>query len=161
MLRFLNLHLLTLLSLLLAACAPATSITPSPPPQTFTFSSGGAYHPQGFGAWTLTLDATGRLVITHQVYDEVTTYGPFTLPEQENSDLWALIAQADLAHLPSSDRPGMPDEVRYTFVLQSAGQSRTVTLWVRDAWDLAPLAALLTRLEAIIANYTDQSPVLR
>ncbi len=161
MFRIFNTHLLTLLSLLLAACAPATPTMSSPAPKSFTFSSGGAYHPQGFGAWTVTLDATGRLVITHQVRDEVTNYGPFTLTEQENSDLWTLIDQANLAHLSSSDRPGMPDEVQYTFTLQSDGQSKTVTIWAGDAQDLAPLAELITRLGAIITNYTGQTPVLR
>jgi hypothetical protein len=127
----------------------------------FEFSSGGAHHPAGFGEWRVRLDGAGVFSITHNVRDEVEDYGTFTLTERENSELWELVRAADIESLESSQRPGVPDEVKYTFVLRDETQSHLVEIWVNDARKNDEIVALVDRIATLIEAYAKQEPVLQ
>jgi hypothetical protein len=129
--------------------------------RAFEFSSGGAHHPGGFGEWRVRLDAAGAFSITHSVRDEMKDYGTFTLTDRENSELWELIQIADIRNIASSQRPGVPDEVRYTFVLRDEIQAHSVEIWVSDARKNDKIVALVDRMATLIEAYTKQQPVLQ
>ncbi|RME47902.1 MAG: hypothetical protein D6791_04720 [Chloroflexi bacterium] len=150
-----------LMGVLVAACTVPTPPDATPASRMFRFASGGAYHPQGYGEWTVQVNEDGRLQIGHQVGDNLQEFGPYTLSAEENAGLWTLIDKAALPERKSSERPGVPDEAQYTFVLTRDGTSHTVKLWVGDAWEEATLVQLVTRLGEIITAYTGQTPVLR
>lgn len=159
--------LLATLMALLVSCGQSTNIpTPSPSPtnalpgnRVFEFVSSGAYHPEGLGAWLLQLDAEGVLSITHDLRGELTTYGPFTLSERENSDFWDLVDDAHLEHRDSSTRPGVPDEIMYTFVLSQSDQRHEVEIWANDVQEDTKLAALVEAIEGLIQAHA-QDPLL-
>ena len=153
-----------LVSLSIALLLPTASCTSQPPlseNRVFEFSSGGEYHPEGFGEWRLRLDAAGALSITHNVRDEVKDYGAFTVTEKENSELWELIQAANIESLGSSQRPGVPDEVKYTFVLRDETQAHSVEIWINDARENDKIVALVDRIATLIEAYTGQKPVLQ
>ncbi len=138
-------------------CTPQTSLSEN---QVFEFSGGGAYHPQGFGEWRVRLDAAGMFSITHNIRDETTDYGVFTLTERENSELWELIRAAGIEGLEPPQRPGVPDEVKYTFVLRDGTQVHSVEIWGNDARENDEIVALIDRIAALIEAHTGQKPVL-
>ena len=154
----------TLLSVfLILAIAVGASCTPqsrSPGNRVFEFSSGGAYHIQEFGEWQVNLDSAGAFSITHIVRDEVKEYGTYTLTEGENSETWQLIGAANIEGLASSQRPGVPDEVQYTFVLADDAQIHSVEIWIGDARENDSIVALVDGLAALIETYAKQKPVL-
>ena len=129
--------------------------------RTFEFSSGGASHPQGYGAWLLKVTASGAVSIAHDVRGQVTDYGTFALGEDEAGALWASIDRAGIERLESSTRPGVPGEVQYTFALADACHSHAVDIWVRDALEDESLTALVDDLSTLIETHTGQRPVLR
>ncbi len=121
----------------------------------FKFSSGGAYHPEGIGEWRVTLEADGTFEPTHQLGDVIHEYGPFTLSEAENQELWALIASADFASLPETfTRLGIPDETAYTFVVDGRHTATTVEIWTADAQQNPALLALTNQIFQLIEAYT-------
>ncbi len=123
--------------------------------QQFEFASGGAYHPEGMGEWHVTLEVDGTFAPTHQLGDVINEYGPFTLSEAENQELWALIASADFATLPETfTRPGIPDETAYTFVVNGRHTATTVEMWAADAQQNPALPALTDQIFSLIAQYT-------
>ena len=128
--------------------------------QVFEFSSGGAYHIEGFGEWQIKLDAAGAFTIAHNVRGEVKDYGTFSLTESEKSELWELVRAADIESIESSQRPGVPDEVQYTFVLSDETRSHIVKLWVNDARKNSGIVALVDRIGVLIEKYAKQKPVL-
>ena len=130
------------------------------PAWAFSFSSGGAYHPEGLGEWRVRLDASGRFEVAHQVMDEVEDFGPFQLEPEENRRIWELIEAVDIPNRKSSTRPGVPDEVQYTFALGSATCLHKVTLWINDAREDEALMALVEAIAALIEKYTGQVPWL-
>ena len=149
--------------LLILAIAVGTSCTPqsrSSGNQAFEFSSGGAYHIQELGEWQVKLDSAGAFSITHIVRDEVKEFGTFTLTEGENSEMWQLIRAANIEGLASSQRPGVPDEVQYTFVLADDAQIHSVEIWIGDARENDRIVALVDGLAALIETYAKQKPVL-
>jgi len=127
----------------------------------FEFSGGGAHHPKGFGEWQVRLDAAGAFSITHNVRDEVKDYGAFTLTERENSEMWELIRATNVESLESSQRPGVPDEVKYTFVLRDETQVYSVEIWINDARKNDEIVALVERIATLIETCTGQKPVLQ
>jgi hypothetical protein len=127
----------------------------------FEFASGGVNHPSGFGEWRIKLDAAGKLSIAHDVQGAVKDYGPYTLSEKENAELWALIRAADVAGLKPATRLPVPGEVAYTFTLNESGRPRTAQVWINDAGENAPLMALVERIGALIEQYTQTKPVLQ
>ncbi len=123
--------------------------------QQFEFSSGGAYHPEGMGEWRVTLETDGTFEPTHQLGDVIHEYGPFTLSEAENQELWALIASADFASLPETfTRLGIPDETAYTFVVDGRHTTTTVEMWTADAQENPALLALTNQIFLLIEAYT-------
>ncbi|HID63278.1 MAG TPA: hypothetical protein EYP49_11145 [Anaerolineae bacterium] len=140
-----------------ARCTPQIGLSEN---RVFEFSSGGAYHPQGFGEWRISLDAAGVFSITHNIRGETKDYGVFTLTEKENSELWELVRAAGIEGLESSPRSGLPDEVKYTFVLRDGTQAHSVEIWVNDARENDEIVALVDRLATLIEAYTGQKPVL-
>jgi hypothetical protein len=141
-----------------ASCTSQPRLSES---QVFEFSSGGAHHPGGFGEWRVRLDAAGIFSITHNVRGEVKDYGAFTLTERENSGLWELIQDTHIESLESSQRPGVPDEIQYTFALRDETQVHSVKIWVNDARENDEIVALVDRIATLIEARTGQKPVLR
>jgi hypothetical protein len=139
-------------------CAPQPRLSED---HVFEFSSGGAHHPQGFGEWRVSLDAAGVFSITHNVRDEIEDYGAFTLTERENSESWGLVRAADIESLESSQRPGVPDEIKYTFALRDETQAHSVEIWINDARENDEIVALVDRIATLIEVYTGQKPILR
>lgn len=129
--------------------------------RAFEFSSGGADHPQGFGEWRVSVDAGGTASIAHDVRGEVEEFGPFELAKRDNSRLWELIDAAGILDLESSERQGVPDEVRYTFVLTDATGTHEAQIWVNDARESAEITALVDGIAVLIEAHTHQKPVLR
>lgn len=154
----------SLLSILLIVVVFGAQCTPQPRPsenRVFEFSSGGAHHPQGFGEWRVSLDATGAFSITHNIRDEVKDYGTFTLTERENTELWELVQAANIEGLESSQRPGVPDEVKYTFALRDGTQAHSVEIWINDARENDKIIALVDHIATLIEAYTGQKPILK
>ncbi len=129
------------------------------PGWTFSFSSGGAYHPKGFGEWHVRLDAEGRFDVSHQVRDTVEPYGPFQLEPEEAAELWALIQAAGIPSK-SSTRPGIPDEPLEIFLLDGPTCAFRVELWAGEVEEDAALTALIEKLAALIREYTGEEPIL-
>ncbi|MBN1261677.1 MAG: hypothetical protein JXB35_13460 [Anaerolineae bacterium] len=127
----------------------------------FAFASGGAYHPEGFGEWRVTLARTGAFTVIHDVKGTATDYGTFDLDAATCDRLWDAIDAAGFADLASSERAGAPDEVRYTFTLTGAEGAHTVTLWVGDAQTYEAVMTLVTIVGDAIQSTTGQLPVLR
>ena len=109
----------------------------------------------------MSLDAGGAFSIAHNVRGEVEEYGSFELTERENSDLWELIRAVGIKDLESSERPGVPDEVRYTFVLRDETQAYEVEIWINDARENEEITALVDSVAVLIEAYTQQKPVIR
>ncbi|NOY98099.1 MAG: hypothetical protein GXP40_02705 [Chloroflexi bacterium] len=147
-----------LLILSLTGCAAQTSPAV---PQAFEFSSGGAYHFEGFGEWQISLDRQGELNIAHNVRGDVTNYGVFPLSEAETAHIWAQIEAADLRNLKPARETGLPDEVQYIFVLKDGDTTQEVKVWVGEAQQIPEIAALVESIGALIEKYTQQKPVLR
>ena len=131
-----------------------------PEHQTFEFFSGGAYHVEGYGEWTVKVGTEGAFSVTHNIRGEVTDYGAFILAEQENLELWKLIRAIHIEDIEPSDRPGRPDEVRYSFLLRDNGQTHSVSMWVDDAREEEGIAVLVERLATLIEKVTGEAPVL-
>lgn len=152
---------LAVLALALAACgdqapAPATD----PRPDTFVFDSGGAYHIQGFGAWVATTTRAGTFEVTHQTGDELNAYAPKPLAEADRDALWTAIDAAGLEHLDVADRPGVPDEVIYTFTLKRANQTLARhAIWKNDLPSHPALAPLIDLVRVLIEKQHGVKPV--
>ena len=130
------------------------------PGWSFSFSSGGAYHPSGHGGWSVRLDAEGRFDVSHQVQEAVQTYGPFQLKLEEAAELWALIRAAEIPSRTSSTRLGIPDEARAAFLLEGPTCRFRVELWEGEVREDAALMALTEKLAALIRRYTGEEPIL-
>jgi len=151
--------------LLILACLPlvifgCASVPASTNGRTFYFSSGGAYHFEGYGEWIITLDSNGSFTVKHNVNDEITDYGSFTLSDEENTALWNLVDAANIHGMKSSERPGLPDEAQYTFALTENGSRHEVQVWIGEAREIETFVQLVTQIGALIEAYTGQSPVL-
>ncbi len=144
---------------ILALASGYVSLKQEAEQQAFEFSSGGAYHIEGFGEWTVTVDTQGALSVTHNVRGEVVDYGSVLLAGQENSDLWKLIRAIEVESRESSDRLGVPEEVQYSFVLRDNGLTHSVSLWADDARESEGVVALVERLEVLIEKVTGEQPV--
>lgn len=127
--------------------------------QAFEFSSGGAYHVEGYGEWAVTVDTQGIFSVTHNVRGEVVDYGSSLLAGQENSDLWKLIRAIEIESMESSDRLGVPEEVQYSFVLRDNGLTHPVSLWADDARESEGVVALVEQLGVLIEKDTGEKPV--
>ena len=108
----------------------------------------------------MSLDAGGAFSIAHNVRGEVEEYGSFDLTERENSDLWELVRAVGTKDLEPSERPGVPDEVQYTFVLRDGTQEYEVEIWINDARENEKITALVDGVAVLIEAYTQQEPVM-
>jgi hypothetical protein len=124
--------------------------TPTPTVWRFAFAGGGAYHPEGMGEWQLQLDNNGVFSGHYNLHGQITPFGPVTLDHATGRAVWKRIAAANIPSLPHTfQRPGIPDEVAYTFTLTQDGDTHTVEMWMEDARQNENLAALIQELEAL------------
>ncbi len=130
--------------------------------QMFQFSSGGAYHFEGYGEWQIKLDTGGNLSISHNVQGEIKDYGTFPLTEPDNSELWQLIQAIGLDTMSPPQRAGMPDEAQYSFSLEDEnGPVRSVEIWINDAHQNDKIVAMVDQIGLLIEQYTGEEPVMR
>jgi len=127
----------------------------------FELFSGGGYHAQDFGEWRIMVDERGSLSVAHDVRGSVTDHGTFALSSEENEVLWGLVRALRIEEMTSSDRPGIPDEVQYTFVLSDGRDAHTVKLWVGDAREDGAVMALVDRIAVLIEMHVGERPVLQ
>lgn len=127
----------------------------------FTFDSGGASHPEGFGAWRVHVDGY-RVEFAHTVREDVTNYPPAILTEEELASLWRLIDLADRA----ADTPGQdtvtkptPGESVMTFTLTRGATTRLLSAAGTSAAS-AGIVDLLRFVSDLIHRHTGQRPVM-
>ena len=125
----------------------------------FEFDSGGANHPEGYGAWKVRVDG-GHAEFEHRVRGHVARYRPVTLPETEREKLWKLVNGAGLDKRPDSKQNGPPDEPRMTFIIKRGADTRTVTIQLDSRQSDDPVLRLLQNVSELIEKYTGQRPVL-
>jgi hypothetical protein len=128
--------------------------------QVFEFSSGGAYHFEGYGEWQIKVDTEGNFSVTHNVQGEVKTYGTFALTEKETADLWQLIRTIHIEEMSPPQRAGVPDEVQYTFNLEDETDVYTVKIWLNDAGQNDQIMALVNQMATLIKKYIGETPIL-
>jgi hypothetical protein len=126
----------------------------------FSFSSGNAFHFEGFGEWKFELDAFGILSITQNVRGIVKDYGNFRLTEEEKLKLWNLVLAINIEKMNSSTRKGNPDETQYTFLLTYKEQVHTLQMWSNDANKNNNIVTVVNRIATLIEKYTGDKPVL-
>lgn len=141
-----------------AGCAAQGNVAAN---REFYFSSGGAYHFQGYGEWTVTLNQSGSASITHTVQGNITDYETFTLSAEENSTLWRLIDAAKVGDIQSPERFGLPDEVQQTLALTENGSRHEVQVWIGEVQSNENLIKLVDQIEVLIQVYTGQQAVLK
>jgi hypothetical protein len=125
------------------------------------FRSGGDYHPSGCGEWNARLCGDGSLIVTHSVRGETESRVAVALTKSEARDLFSLFCAVDIKRMKSSVRPGVPDEVRYTFVLKDGSGTYNRSIWINDARENPAAMDLVAYLEAIIEKHTGKKPMMR
>ncbi len=129
--------------------------------QMFEFSSGGAYHFEGYGEWQIKVDTGGNLSISHNVQGDIKDYGTFPLTESENSALWQRIRATGIETMTPPSRAGMPDEAQYSFSLEDENERvRRVEIWINDAQQNDKVVALVGQISSLIEQYTGETPIL-
>ncbi len=126
---------------------------------SFTFSTGGRYHIEGYGEWVVTLSDSGVVSVTHCVRDTEKWYGPYTLKQRERADLNALIQRAESSGLESSTRAAVPGSVRWTVSFKSTDGSTTYRIWEQDAQKKREFRQLAAQLGTLVRTYAKQRPV--
>lgn len=126
---------------------------------SFSFSTGGRYHIEGYGEWVVTLTDTGVMSVTHCVRDTEKRYGPYTLNQRERADLNALVQRAESSGLESSTRTAVPDSVKWTVSFKRTDASKTYRIWEQDARRKLELRQLAARLGTLVRTHTKQRPV--
>ena len=125
--------------------------------ESFSLTVGNAHHPEGMGQWDINFYANGVFSARHNVFDETTKYGPYTLTDQEVQELWLLVAAAEIESLPRTfERPGVPDETAYEFSLHTINEVYLVEMWVDDAENYPNVQALVERMIELMETYTGQ-----
>ena len=125
--------------------------------ESFKLYSGLAHHPEGMGEWVFFLNSTGSLTIRHNVFDESTKYGPYTLTDDDQQALWILISDAKIENLPKTfERPGIPDETAYSFSLHTVNDIYLVEMWVDDAALYPGVSPLVEQLFLLLEKYTGE-----
>ncbi|MFC1703690.1 hypothetical protein ACFL1E_02770 [Candidatus Omnitrophota bacterium] len=125
----------------------------------FIFTSGGAYHPEGFGEWTVRLGSEGIFSITHDVRGKIKCFGTFSLTEKESQSLWELVYSINIEQLESSQRSGVPDEIQYAFMFTDEVDFYAVNIWVNDARKNKNIASLVDYIAILIEQYAKEKPV--
>jgi hypothetical protein len=122
----------------------------------FSFTFGSEYHPSGLGAWQVTVDKSGMLTATHRKIGEEIDFGPFHLPMDENDHIWALILNLNITSYPPGFRMGVPDEVMYTFKLETDNHTQTAWMWAGDGRKIPVVLAVVVEMDRLIEQYTGQ-----
>jgi hypothetical protein len=129
--------------------------------RTFEYSSGGAYHFEGYGEWLVIVDDDGDMTITHNTYDdEIVDYGPYDLTAAEVAGLWEAVDAIDLEDIYFEPRPGVPDEVSCRFEVKGEGEDVVLATWINDIREHKGLADIINYCGALIQKYTGVKPVL-
>ena len=128
--------------------------------RVFEFSSGGAYHISGIGEWILKVDSVGKLYIKHNVKGKVQDFGTFTLTGDENKKMWLLIDSLKMENMKSSTRPGVPDEVQYTFSLKSKSTSYSARIWINDLREKNEVQQFIGYVKTLIKKFTGKDATL-
>jgi len=126
--------------------------------ESISLYSGSANHPEGMGEWVFFLNTTGALTLRHNVFDESTKYGPYTLTDDEQQALWILISDAKIETLPRTfERPGIPDETAYSFSLHTVNDIYLVEMWADDAKLYPGVSPLVQQLFLLLEKYTGKA----
>ncbi len=131
-----------------------------PSAKVFEFSSGGAYHISGIGEWMLKADSTGKISIKHNVKGKVQDFGTFTLSGDENKKLWQLIDLLKVENMQTSTRPGIPDEVQYTFSLKSKSTNNSARIWINDLREKNEVQQFVAYVKTLIKKFTGKDAVI-
>ncbi len=126
--------------------------------QIFEFSEGGGANISRSGAWAVRLTSGGAFSIQHRARGKVKRYRTFSLTKKENSEFWELIRTLDIENMKSSTRPGVLDEVQYTFVLSDRTQAHSIELWMDDTHDNKKVTDLVDRIYFLIEKYSGKKP---
>lgn len=127
----------------------------------FEFSSGGARHPSGHGEWVIKLEFDGKMSVSHKVGSRKKNYDPFKLTEEENEKIWKTVDSINVKKLKSSTRPGVPDEVQYTFTLSDGDWKYKKSIWINDARENKEIMTLVDSFTGLIEKYLDRKPVMK
>ncbi len=100
------------------------------------------------------LEEEGHLSATRRRMGEVIQFGPFLLKREENARVWGLIERVHISSLASSTSMGRPDEVMYTFTLQTDSSSHTAELWQGDVQTLPQVREVVVELKGLIEKHT-------
>lgn len=156
--RTVSLFLLSIgLMILPAACKCDTKDTE----EFLEFSSGGQYHPSGYGEWRVRLCGDGSVIATHTIGDRTESTDVFIPTNSETRTLFSLFCAVDIKHMKSSNRPGVPDEVSYTFALKDGSGGYSKSVWINDARENPAVTDLVGYLELLVEKYTGKKPVMR
>lgn len=128
--------------------------------KVFEFSSGGAYHLSGIGEWILNVNSAGKMTLKHNIKGKVQDFGNFTLTGDENKKLWLLIDSLKVENMQTSTRPGIPDEIQYTFSLKSESGSYSARIWINDLREKSEVRQFTGYTKELIKKYTGKDAVL-
>jgi len=137
-----------LMVLLFVSCGKKNSV------RVFEFSSGGAYHPQGFGEWILAANNKGSFGIRHNVRGDFKEYGVHDLTTDENRELWECIEGVKLTSLTPVREEGYPDEAQYTLSLNEGEKLSERKLWSAEAQENQDFSYLISNLERLTRKYS-------
>ncbi len=127
---------------------------------TFQFHSGGRHHFRGFGEWIFSLVRNGRLHVEQYVADQKKHDKFYTLNPAEDDKCWACIDALQFPSLKGSDRPGVPDEPKYRFLLDDGSRQTDVKIWANDAGDRPDVKKLVDLIKEIIHRYSKKDVVV-
>lgn len=126
----------------------------------FEFSSGGAYHISGAGEWMLKVSSVGELDLKHNVKGKVQDSGTFNLTGEENKKLWFFIDSLKVENMQTSTRPGVPDEIQYTFSLKTKTGSHSARIWINDIRENNEVKQFTVHIKELIKKLTGKNAVI-
>lgn len=125
----------------------------------FDFDSGGASHPEGFGAWRVQVDGH-QVTITHTVRDDVTTFPVATLTDDEHAGLWRCVEAIERTPPDAAATRPSPGQPLMTFTVTRHAQTTKRSVSAVST-DVAPgVSALLHFLAELIHRRTGQRPTM-
>ena len=82
------------------------------------------------------------------------------LTRGEARNLFSFFCAVDIKRMKSSVRPGLPDEVRYSFVLKDGSGTYSKSVWINDARQDPAIVDLVAYLETLIEKYSGTKPAM-
>ncbi len=82
------------------------------------------------------------------------------LSRDENEMCWASIDALQLPSLKGSERPGVPDEARYRFLLADGSRQVEVNIWANDVQNRPNVKKLVDLVKEILLRYSKKDVVL-